>query len=106
MITGIIIGKETQLPQIANLSNHRVRKIRLGSVEIVLKGVNQCGKKWPGLQTAGLSDGQDPFHPAVALFTCGTLGSLSPMHAEELPQIRCFILAVYQRSNRKHRSNP
>jgi hypothetical protein len=40
-------------------------EIRLGSVEVVLKGVNECGKKRPGLQPAGLSDGKNSFHPAV-----------------------------------------
>jgi hypothetical protein len=57
-------------------------EVRLGSVEVVLKGVNECGEKRPGLKPAGLSDGKNSFHPAVALFTGGTLGALSPQHAE------------------------
>ena len=44
-------------------------EVRLGSVEVVLKGINECRKKRPGLQLAGLSDGKDSLKPAVALFT-------------------------------------
>ena len=57
-------------------------EVRLSSVEVVLKCVNECGEKGPGLKPAGLSDGQDSFNPAIALFAGGTLGVLSPKHAE------------------------
>jgi len=53
-------------------------EVGLSSVEVVLKGINECGKKRPGLQPAGLSDRKNSLHPAVALFTGGTLGALSP----------------------------
>ena len=66
-------------------------EVRLGSVEEVLKGVNQCGKKRPGLQPAGLSDGKNSFYPAVALFTGGTLGALSPQHAKAQDSFRVVV---------------
>jgi len=69
-------------------------KVGLSSVEVVLKGVNACGEKRPGLQPAGLSDRQDSFHPAVALFTGGTLGALSPQHAEAQDSFRVVVGGV------------
>jgi hypothetical protein len=55
-----------------------IGEVGLSSVEVVLKCVNECGKKRPGLKPAGLPDGKNSFHPAVALFTGGTLRALSP----------------------------
>jgi hypothetical protein len=57
----------------------------------MLKGVNECGEKWPGLQPAGLSDGKNSLHPAVALFTGGTLGALSPQHAKAQDSFRVVV---------------
>ena len=65
--------------------------VGLGSVEVMLKSVNEYGEKWPGLQPAGLSDGKNPFHPAVALFTGGTLGALSPQDAEAQDSFRVIV---------------
>jgi hypothetical protein len=66
-----------------NVSDQRVEnfrrdpgKVGLSTIEIVLKCVNECGKKRPGLQPAGLSNGKNSFHPAVAFFTGDTLGAL------------------------------
>ena len=66
-------------------------EIGLSSVEVVLKGVNECGEKRPGLKPAGLSDGQDSLDPAVALFTGGTLGALSPQDAEAQDSFRVIV---------------
>jgi hypothetical protein len=38
-----------------------------------------------------LSDGKDSFHPAVALFAGGTLGALSPQHAEAQDSFRVVV---------------
>jgi hypothetical protein len=38
-----------------------------------------------------LSDGKDSFHPAVALFTGGTLGALSPQHAKAQDSFRVIV---------------
>jgi hypothetical protein len=48
-------------------------KVGLSSVEVVLKFINECGKKRAGMQPAGLSDGKNFFH-----FYFDTINSVPP----------------------------
>ena len=54
----------------------------LSASEQTADGLDQDSVGRPGLQTAGLLEGQDPFYPPVALDTGRALGAFAPDDAK------------------------
>jgi hypothetical protein len=65
-------------------------EVGLLAMEEPRDGINQHVIGRPGLETAGLFEGQDPLHPAVALGARGPQGPLLPQDA--IPQATPYPL--------------